>query len=121
ADGLRGVNWPATSRNGEEEYEMPSWEPFWAACEELDMHLNTHAGGVVSGRGMADPDWLRLPGAGAIVQMEAAGWPARKAIHRMLFGGVFERHPGVRLVVSEQPGAWVSYALQELDSIWYCA
>jgi predicted TIM-barrel fold metal-dependent hydrolase len=116
--GLRGVNWPAGPRQGEQEYDSRSWEPFWSACVELNMHLNTHAGGQVTGM---NEESMKLPGAGAIIQMEAAGWPARRAVHRMIFGGVFERHPDLTLVVSEQPGAWVTYALDELDSIWYCA
>jgi predicted TIM-barrel fold metal-dependent hydrolase len=36
----------------------------------------------------------------------------------MIFGGVFERHPDLRLVLTEQPGDWWPYTLRGLDSAW---
>jgi predicted TIM-barrel fold metal-dependent hydrolase len=37
---------------------------------------------------------------------------------RLLFGGVFERFPGVKVVQTEQQGAWYGDVLKELDSRW---
>jgi predicted TIM-barrel fold metal-dependent hydrolase len=37
---------------------------------------------------------------------------------RLLFTGVFERHPKLRLVQTEQQGAWYGNVLAELDSRW---
>ena len=37
---------------------------------------------------------------------------------QLVFGGVFERHPGVRLVLTESPGTWWNFVLQEMDSIY---
>ena len=36
----------------------------------------------------------------------------------MIFGGVFERHPRLKLVLTEQPGEWWPYTMNELDSAW---
>jgi predicted TIM-barrel fold metal-dependent hydrolase len=35
----------------------------------------------------------------------------------MIFGGVFERHPDLTLVLTEQPGEWWPYTEVELDSV----
>jgi predicted TIM-barrel fold metal-dependent hydrolase len=37
-------------------------------------------------------------------------------MHWMIFSGVFERHPGLRLVPTEQNGDWWTRALAEYDS-----
>jgi predicted TIM-barrel fold metal-dependent hydrolase len=39
-------------------------------------------------------------------------WP----MHRMIFGGVFERFPGVKLVLTEYPGQWWKIRVDDLDS-----
>ena len=36
----------------------------------------------------------------------------------LVFGGVFERHPGLRLVNTESPGLWWEFVLKEMDSIY---
>jgi predicted TIM-barrel fold metal-dependent hydrolase len=39
----------------------------------------------------------------------------------MIFAGVFERHPGLKLVITETPGSWFTSTAQELDGVysWY--
>ena len=36
----------------------------------------------------------------------------------LVFGGVFERHPGSALVLTESPGTWWNFVLKEMDSIY---
>jgi predicted TIM-barrel fold metal-dependent hydrolase len=38
-------------------------------------------------------------------------------MNQLIFGGVFERHPGLHLILTELPGTWWPYVLNELDSI----
>jgi len=44
AAGLKGVNFPAPRREITP-YEDPAWDPFWSACEDLEMTLAGHGGG----------------------------------------------------------------------------
>ena len=115
--GLRGVNFPAeagpdlTSRSrwaGRHAYNDPIWEPFWSAVEDLDMALCTHGG--------AGDVTMDLPG-GHTIWIHEAQELARRAIHRMVFGGVFERHPGLRMVLTEQPGMWWVDKMRDMDSL----
>jgi predicted TIM-barrel fold metal-dependent hydrolase len=106
--GLRGVNFPAP-RPELPPYNDPSWEPLWAACASLDLPLTTHSGA-------GDPSAWSGREAFAVMSIESGGWFSRRALHQMIFGGVFERHPRLQLVLTEQPGDWWSYTLRELDS-----
>ena len=109
--GLRGVNFPAPRHGVYLEYNDRAWEPFWSACEACDMALATHVGVASPGRA-SGPETL------ALTSIEDGGYFARRAIWWMIFGGVFERHPSLRLVITESPGEWWSHTMVELDSTW---
>jgi predicted TIM-barrel fold metal-dependent hydrolase len=107
--GLRGVNFPA-QRPWILRYNDRAWEPFWAAASDLDMPLTTHSGA-------GDPAVFTGPELVALVSTESGGWFSRRAVHLLIFAGVFERHPNLRLVLTEQPGEWWPYTCVELDSV----
>jgi predicted TIM-barrel fold metal-dependent hydrolase len=107
--GLRGINFPAP-RPWLTPYNDRSWEPFWEAVAETGLPLATHSGA-------GDPDVMAGPELTALMSIESGGWFSRRAAHLMIFAGVFERHPGLRLVLTEQPGSWWNYLCNELDSV----
>ena len=74
------------------------------------MPLTTHAGA-------GDPAVFAGPELIALMSIESGGWFSRRAAHLLVFAGVFERHPDLRLVLTEQPGSWWSYLCNELDSV----
>jgi predicted TIM-barrel fold metal-dependent hydrolase len=107
--GLRGVNFPAM-RDGElKPYNRRSWEPLWSACEELGMPLVTHVGGGTT----ASYSGLESV---ALLQLESAMF-SRRAVWWMIFAGVFERHPDLKLVITETPGNWYPPTATELDTL----
>ena len=108
--GLRSVNFPAP-RADLPPYNSREWEPFWSACADLDMPLTTHAGA-------GDPSSWSGPETVCLLSLESGGWPARRAMHFMILGGVFERHPNLRLVLTEQPGDWWTSTVDDLDSTY---
>ena len=42
---------------------------------------------------------------------------SRRAVWWLIFAGVFERHPGLKLVITETPGNWFPSTAIELDAI----
>lgn len=109
--GMRGVNFPAM-RDGElPEYNRSVWEPLWAVCDELAMPLVTHVGAGTNAH------YGKLEGI-ALLQIESGGFTSRRAVWWLIFAGVFERHPGLKLVITETPGNWFPTTAAELDAVW---
>ena len=107
--GLRSVSLPVMT-DDTPKYHDPVYEPLWQVCEELDMPLTTHGASIT--------DYGPSPAAYPIVLTEC-DWFVRRALWFMMWGGVFERHPGLKLVFTEQRCGWVQNALVELDSVFH--
>lgn len=112
--GLRGVNFPAPRRSLPD-YNDPVWEPFWSACETYGMPLNTHSGSETSTSGLAQYEG---EGAWRLLLLDRMLFNGR-ALPWMIFGGVFERHPGLKLVLTEMTGlsAWLPLNLRAYDEV----
>jgi predicted TIM-barrel fold metal-dependent hydrolase len=87
----------------------PAYEPLWALCEELGVVVNIHGGGGL-------PDYGDAEVARAIMLIELPWFSHRSAWH-LIFGGVLERHPGLRVVLTEQGLGWLPRGLETLD--WF--
>ena len=87
----------------------PCYEPMWDLCEELDVVCNVHTGSGL-------PDFGEQPAARAIMLIEIA-WFAHRAVWHLIFGGVLERHPNLRIVLTEQGTSWIPRGLDTLD--WF--
>jgi predicted TIM-barrel fold metal-dependent hydrolase len=109
--GLTAVNFPAP-RPDFPAYNDPGYEDFWSACEDLGLPLCTHIAGGESPLGGGGVG-------GGLVTMSELPWMARRSLWQMIFGGVFERHPRLRLVFTEQRSSWVRETLRDLDSIYF--
>jgi predicted TIM-barrel fold metal-dependent hydrolase len=110
--GLRGVNFPAP-KPGIKPYDDLAWDPFWSACEELGMVLATHDG--------AGFDDLSVSRPHTHIALSLEGDLPRKLFPRMIFGGMFERYPGLKLVLTElesPASAWWSQMGKRFDEIW---
>jgi predicted TIM-barrel fold metal-dependent hydrolase len=105
--GLKGINFPGM-RESLVPYDDPSYEPLWAACAACDMPLTTHSGA-------SSPSSMNNQ---SILMLEVGGALNRRAIHRMIFSGAFDRHPSLKLVMTEQPGPWPVALFEEMNSAY---
>ncbi len=90
-------------------YNNRAYDRLWAACQDHDAPLNLHGGaGQFYGGG---------PEEAGLVLAET-DFLSRRTLWFLIFSGVFERFPRLRLVVTEQRAHWVVPLLEELDSIY---
>ena len=106
-NGLRGILIP--SRWGRQPaYHHPRYEPIWAACEDLELVVHLHSGAAPM------EDYDEHLGMMGIYISEVCWWSARP-IWFLIWGGVFERHPRLKLAITESTAIWVPEAKQLLD------
>jgi predicted TIM-barrel fold metal-dependent hydrolase len=87
----------------------PHYEPLWQLCEDLDVPLSLHGGSGV-------PDYGDHEAARAMLLIELP-WFSHRAIWHLIFSGVLDRHPALRVVLTEQGVAWIPRGLETLD--WF--
>jgi len=114
ARGLRGINFPGIDRPGLEPYNNLSWERFWDACEDLGISFHSHAGAG----GSPSSNYWTGPGGTRILMFESTGVMARRTVWWMVLGEVFERHPKLRLFMTEQAEGWYYHLCNEMDSMY---
>jgi predicted TIM-barrel fold metal-dependent hydrolase len=102
-------------------YHDPYYDPLWAAAASAGVPLTFHR---TFGGKPADADWDEL----VEQKVTAAGtanrfFSAVRPFSYMVYGGVFERHPNLRLVAGEVNCGWVPFWAQTMDqqfeNEWY--
>jgi predicted TIM-barrel fold metal-dependent hydrolase len=109
--GLAGAMIPL--RPLEQRYDQPMYEPLWAAAHELDMPLSLHVG-TYRWRPGTDPNNV----AQDIVEFTNRDCDPRNAVAAMIYSGVFERYPKLRVGVVEFEVAWAPYFIARLDNVY---
>ncbi|HEV2545730.1 MAG TPA: amidohydrolase family protein [Stellaceae bacterium] len=89
----------------------PAYEPFWRAAEELDFSIGLHEGG---NSGMPTVGIDRFDGRGA-QHIISHTMEMMLACMSMIWGGVVERHPKLRIGFLESGGGWIAPWLDRMD------
>jgi predicted TIM-barrel fold metal-dependent hydrolase len=91
----------------------PAHEPVWAALAELGMPLAFHPAGLWdmpgTSRAMAS---LMAPGTHHAVILF---FDQYMTLANLVYAGVLERHPGLRIAVLESGGGWIAHWMDRLD------
>lgn len=99
-------------------YHHPKYDPLWSACQEQDVVVHFHSGAAPTedyfGPDSPDAEAPSLPGAMGIYISEVVWWSARPLTF-LLWGGVFERFPKLKVAVTESTAVWVPEYLKLLD------
>jgi len=106
--GLRGVMMPGNP--AVEDYDSPRYDDFWRAAIDLGLPLSFHILTSASDRGRVRGP--KLNGFLAIVR------GCQDILGTFVLGGVFERHPKLRIVCVEADAGWVPHFMYRMDHAW---
>lgn len=94
-----------------EDYDHPSYAPIWDAAIDLGLPVSFH---ILTGKdsyGMA----VRGP---KVIQQIVTVRGNQNIIMMMVLGGVFERHPDLKVVMVENDAGWLPHFCFRLDHAW---
>ena len=92
-------------------FNDPTWDPLWAACEELGVaiHWHAHAGIKLLPERWQDNQALRRTAAFSVQPQYVASF---------VLSGVADRFPGLKLVCAETGIGWLAYVMEAADHAW---
>ena len=96
-------------------YYDPVYEPLWAAAQDLEMPLTFHVG---TARWWPEAPELTLKVLSDPYELTNSDMRARNAIVWMMFAGVFDRYPKLRVGAIEYEAAWAAYFLDKMDNVY---
>jgi predicted TIM-barrel fold metal-dependent hydrolase len=102
--GLRGVMLPGDP--AQEDYDSPIYDCVWQAAMECGLPLSFH---ILTSRGTSRHRGPRINSFMAIIRGN------QDILGTMIFGGVFERHPGLKIVCVEADAGWVPHYMYRMD------
>lgn len=111
--GIRGVMLPGVEPDGGSWLDEEN-EAIWHACADSGLAVHFHVGA-----GAPPPGGQHYPATvegGMIATFEGWFWTQR-ALWWLIYGGVLERHPTLRVVFTETGSAWVADRLASMD--WF--
>jgi predicted TIM-barrel fold metal-dependent hydrolase len=92
-------------------YWTEHWDPVISAAEETGLVLCMHIG--TSGQLVTT-----APEASKDVSFSLLGLNSMSALADLVFSGILNRHPRVKIALSEGGSAWVPYLLERMDYTW---
>ncbi len=111
-----GVMLPAMSlRTGLPGYADEYYEPLWSACEEHGVVVNLHTGASGSA---TDAKQLYDAKHGGFLGLYEVFVFTRRPLWFLIFGGVFDRHPDFKVVVTENGVQWLPSLVRDMESFF---
>ena len=94
----------------------PQWNPVWEVANEAALPVHFHTAGE------RRPDLAKLPPQLARVEhaVHISGFQLYMAttLISVIFAGVLERYPNVKIVIGESGIGWIPYVLDRMDAEW---
>ncbi|MCH2173378.1 amidohydrolase [Myxococcota bacterium] len=116
--GMRGAMiWGAAP--DDRPYDHPRYEPFWEAAADLELPLSLH---IIAGRGRRSLSLDKA--ADGQGRMDPAVWymtvihEIQESLATLIFGGVLERHPKLRIVSAENDVGWLAHFNYRMDHVY---
>ncbi len=109
--GYRAIKVPLTVEK--RPYNLPDYEPLWAAIEETGLVLSLHA--FADAEDYYPEDWGEEEGVGgALIFMAMSMARGQYPVAELIASGALQRHPDLNFVVVECGAGWLAWLLQAL-------
>ncbi len=103
--GIRGAMMNAAAP-GDVPFSDPHYDPFWAAAQDLNMPVSLH---ILTGK-----QNIRLK-KGRVASNMSIIHEVQYSLTDLIYNGVLERFPGLKLVSAENDIGWIAHYLNRLD------
>jgi predicted TIM-barrel fold metal-dependent hydrolase len=108
--GMKGVIIPTVPGKGLPPYMDTCYDPLWGACQEHDMPVHIHGGG-------GTPSYGDYGVVSMLMYATEATFFSRRNLWILIWSGVLDRFPRLKVVFTETRADWVPNALMLLDGI----
>jgi predicted TIM-barrel fold metal-dependent hydrolase len=94
------------------------FDPIWSTCVELEMPVNIHIGtSAITRKPMAQPNFPH-PAIALPIVSDQLMTACRGFLGQMIWGGVMERHPQLKVIFTELTSGWFVGTLAGFDHTW---
>lgn len=114
--GYRTVFLPVSPHPLQKDYNQDDWEPFWTAAERAGIVLSFHIGTdpIDLSSGGSAGVMYRGPG-GAVLNYTETTFGGQRAVMKMVASGALDRHPDLKVLVSEGGATWVPFVADRME------
>lgn len=95
-------------------FNQPEWEPLWDAMEAAGMVIGVHIGTEAHDASSYNGQYHRGPG-GAVMNYFETTFGGQRMAAQLITSGVLDRHPDLRVIVSEGGATWGPFLADRMD------
>jgi predicted TIM-barrel fold metal-dependent hydrolase len=115
--GFHAVYCSVIPPSGAEDWTADAWEPVWSVLSETGLVLGFHIGTEPHDASNFHGKYYRGPG-GALLNYMETTYGGQRAVSKLIASGVFDRHPDLRVIVSEGGATWGPFIADRLDEAY---
>jgi len=114
--GFKSVFFTISPHPMQQDWHYDYWNPLWAAMEEANMVIAFHIGTepIDMAAGEVIGVTYRGPG-GAVMNYTETTFSGQRAVMKMVASGALDRHPNLKVIVSEGGATWVPFLADRME------
>lgn len=120
--GMRGVNMTSDPQDlGAPDLASRAWDPLWEVCTALGLPVHFHIGASLTAMTFygnyfwpSQHEYVKPAIGGSMLFIGNA-----RVVINTVFAGIFDRHPGLKMVSVESGVGWIPFILETMDyELW---
>jgi predicted TIM-barrel fold metal-dependent hydrolase len=112
--GFKLISLPTSLDDDARNWNDDCWEPLWEAAERAGLVIGFHIGSEAKAPTEMRGPTFRGPG-GAVANYVETTFGGQRAAVMMVSSGALDRHPGLRILISEGGATWVPFIADRMD------